>query len=58
MTTQPAPTCTLHRSARLLSDWIDPKNVIIAVSLLIGCGLYGWKGLGTAVAGTVYAALQ
>ncbi|MEV7123716.1 hypothetical protein [Kitasatospora griseola] len=49
----PAP----QRAARLLSDWIDPKNVIIGVSLLIGCGLYGWKGLGWAAVAIVFAAV-
>ncbi|MFD5610531.1 hypothetical protein [Kitasatospora sp. NPDC127060] len=42
---------------RKLSDWIDPKNVIIAVSLAIGCGLYGWKGLGWAVIAIIFAAV-
>ncbi|MFD8597715.1 hypothetical protein ACFV1L_22195 [Kitasatospora sp. NPDC059646] len=43
--------------ARRMSDWIDPKNVITAVSLLIGCGLYGWRGLGWAAVAIVFAAV-
>ncbi|MER8103325.1 hypothetical protein [Kitasatospora sp. NPDC094016] len=42
---------------RRLSDWADPKNTIVAVSIAIGCGLYGWKGLGWAVLAIVFAAV-
>ncbi|MGX4733141.1 hypothetical protein [Kitasatospora griseola] len=46
-----------HRLARRLSDWVDPKNVIIGVSLIIGCGLFGWRGVGWAAVAIVFAAV-
>lgn len=46
-----------YRVARILSDQVDPKNVIVAVSLLIGCGLYGLRGLGWALVAVVFAAV-
>lgn len=54
--TAPAPSAS-QKAARRLSDWVDPKNVIIAVSLAIGCGLYGWAGLGWAVIAILFAAV-
>ncbi|MFD4397222.1 hypothetical protein [Kitasatospora sp. NPDC058478] len=44
------------KTARRVSDWVDPKNVIVAVSLAVGVQ-YGWKGLGWAVVAIVFAAV-
>ncbi|MFJ3793533.1 hypothetical protein [Kitasatospora sp. NPDC090091] len=56
-TTSTNPDHALALLGRRLSDWADPKNTIIAVSLAIGCGLYGWPGLGWAVIAIVFAAV-
>ncbi|MFD7829376.1 hypothetical protein [Streptomyces sp. MJM8645] len=53
-TDTPRPLALLGRR---LSDWADPKNTIVAVSLAIGCGLYGWPGLGWAAIAIAFAAV-
>lgn len=44
------------RWGRALSDTVDPKNVILAVLLILGAGLDGWAGVGWALFATVFAA--
>ncbi len=56
VTTAATPPAT-RAVARRLSDWVDPKNVIIGVSLAIGCGRYAWAGLGWAVIAILFAAV-
>ncbi|MEV7177831.1 hypothetical protein [Kitasatospora sp. NPDC093679] len=56
-TVSKTPPTGAQRWARRLTNWVDPANVIVAVSLAIGCGLYGWKGLGWAVIAIVFAAV-
>ncbi|GAA5002723.1 hypothetical protein [Kitasatospora paranensis] len=43
--------------ARRITDLADPKNTIIAVSLIIGCGLYGLRGAGWAAIAIAFAAV-
>ncbi|MER7843664.1 hypothetical protein ABTZ03_06910 [Kitasatospora sp. NPDC096077] len=43
--------------ARRVTDGVEPKNVIIAVCLLIGALRYGWAGLGWAVFAALFAAV-
>ncbi|MFJ2780270.1 hypothetical protein [Kitasatospora sp. NPDC087315] len=46
----------LWQVARRVSDWVDPKNVIVVVSLGFGVH-YGWAGLGWAALAIVFAAV-
>ncbi|MFJ5121928.1 hypothetical protein [Kitasatospora sp. NPDC088548] len=55
--TSEAPVSGAERWARRITNWVDPANVIVAVSLAIGCGLFGWKGLGWAVIAIIFAAV-
>ncbi len=43
--------------ARRVTDWVEPKNVIIAVLPLVGVGRYGWAGLGWAAFAALFAAV-
>ncbi|MFD5468258.1 phosphatase PAP2 family protein [Kitasatospora sp. NPDC127059] len=43
--------------ARRVTDGVEPKNVIIAVCLLIGALRYGWAGLGWAAFAALFAAV-
>ncbi|MGA5822398.1 hypothetical protein ACPC54_31595 [Kitasatospora sp. NPDC094028] len=63
MTTEPttaeAPTAATPRTdwARRITDGVEPKNVIIAVCLLIGAVRYGWTGLAWAAFAALFAAV-
>ncbi|MEV4611927.1 hypothetical protein AB0K43_04905 [Kitasatospora sp. NPDC049258] len=46
-----------HRRARLITDGVEPKNVIIAALPLVGVGRYGLVGLGWAVFAALFAAV-
>lgn len=46
---------TRQRAARLLTDLVDPKNVIIVLCLAIGAH-YGWSGVGWSVLAVVFCA--
>ncbi|PPS89451.1 hypothetical protein [Streptomyces sp. MH60] len=46
---------TRIKTARLLTDLVDPKNVITALCLLIGAH-YGWTGVGWGLAAIVFCA--
>ncbi|MEU4119379.1 hypothetical protein AB0F71_33400 [Kitasatospora sp. NPDC028055] len=58
MTTE-ATTAPTSRTtwARRVTDGVEPKNVIIAVCLLIGGLRYGWSGLGWAAFAALFAAV-
>jgi hypothetical protein len=45
------------RWGRRLSDWVDPKNTILAVLLVLGAGLDGLPGVGWALFATLFAAV-
>ncbi|MFF3849824.1 phosphatase PAP2 family protein [Streptomyces sp. NPDC002328] len=45
------------RTARRITDWLEPKNWIIAVTLLVGWHTAGWTGVGWGVVGAFFAAL-
>ncbi|WP_354643708.1 hypothetical protein [Kitasatospora camelliae] len=55
--TAAAPADRESRLARRLTDGADPKNVIILLCLALGCGLYGWRGLGWALIALTFAAV-
>ncbi len=42
---------------RRLSDWVDPKNTILAVLVILGAGLDGLPGVGWALFATLFAAV-
>jgi membrane-associated phospholipid phosphatase len=54
MTTTVAPE---SRLARLVTDWLDPKTWIIAVSLITGWTADRWTGLGWGAVSTLFAAV-
>lgn len=45
------------RPARRITDWLEPKNWIIAVTLLVGWHTAGWTGVGWGVVGAFFAAI-
>jgi membrane-associated phospholipid phosphatase len=47
---------TRIKAARLLTDLVDPKNVIIVLCLLIGAH-YGWSGIGWSTAAIFFCAV-
>lgn len=47
---------TRQQTARLLTDIVDPKNVITALCLLVGAD-YGWGGVGWGVLAIVFCAV-
>ncbi|MGA5598388.1 hypothetical protein ACPCSE_29560 [Streptomyces cellulosae] len=47
---------TRQRTAQLLTDLVDPKNVITALCLAVGVH-YGWNGIGWAVLAIVFCAV-
>ena len=53
--TESVPTATAW--ARRVTDWVEPKNVIIAVLPLVGAGRHGWAGLGWAAFAALFAAV-
>ncbi len=48
---------TRWRWGRRLSDWVDPKNTILAVLVILGAGLDGLRGVGWALFATLFAAV-
>ncbi|MER7707222.1 hypothetical protein ABTX81_30515 [Kitasatospora sp. NPDC097605] len=50
------PQSTAWRIGRRVSDLVDPKNVIVAVSTAFGVH-FGWKGLGWAAIAVVFSAV-
>ncbi|MEU7925157.1 hypothetical protein [Micromonospora sp. NPDC049107] len=50
-------TATESRTARLLTDWLDPKTWIIAVSLITGWTAERWPGLGWGALSALFAAI-
>ncbi|MER8185382.1 hypothetical protein [Kitasatospora sp. NPDC094015] len=54
---QAAPAPKEPRWARLVTDGVEPKNVIIAALPLVGVGRYGLAGLGWAVFAALFAAV-
>jgi membrane-associated phospholipid phosphatase len=44
------------RAARLLTDLVDPKNVITALCLLVGAH-YGWSGIGWGALAIIFCAV-
>lgn len=47
---------TRQRAARLLTDLVDPKNVIIVLCLAVGAH-YGWLGLGWGALSIIFCAV-
>jgi hypothetical protein len=47
---------TRTKAARVLTDLVDPKNVIFALCLLIGSN-YGWSGIGWAAVAIIFCAV-
>lgn len=45
------------RAARRITDWLDPKTWIIAVSLITGWTAGRWAGLGWGIVSAVFAAV-
>ncbi|MFJ6017599.1 hypothetical protein [Streptomyces sp. NPDC092952] len=45
------------RAARRITDWLEPKNWIIAVTLLVGWHAARWSGVGWGVVGALFAAV-
>ncbi|MFJ1704166.1 hypothetical protein [Kitasatospora sp. NPDC088346] len=52
-----APAVPEHRMARLVTDGVEPKNVIIALVLLLGAVRYGLVGLGWGAFAALFAAV-
>ncbi|WP_225447782.1 hypothetical protein [Streptacidiphilus sp. P02-A3a] len=52
-----APRDARRRWGRRLSDWVDPKNTILAVLVILGAGLDGLRGVGWALFATLFAAV-
>lgn len=46
---------TRTQAARALTDFVDPKNVILALCLLVGMN-YGWNGVGWAAVAVFFCA--
>lgn len=46
---------TQTQAARVLTDFVDPKNVILALCLLVGVN-YGWPGVGWAAVAVLFCA--
>ncbi|MFJ2509848.1 hypothetical protein ACIQJX_26425 [Streptomyces griseoviridis] len=45
------------RLARRITDWLEPKNWIIAVTLLIGWHVAHWTGVAWGIVGALFAAM-
>lgn len=48
-------TSTKRRVARLISDGLEPKNIIVVVLVTVGVGTSGWVGLGWALWAALFA---
>ncbi|MGW5116430.1 hypothetical protein ACWEQ8_13510 [Streptomyces noursei] len=55
--TTPRTGATPPRAARRLTDTLDPKNVILALVVLIGVGNHGLPGLGWALIAALFCAV-
>lgn len=56
-TAAPAEEQDAHtRRAVLFSDFLEPKNIIFGICLIIGSGRYGWAGIGWAAICITFAA--
>lgn len=51
------PSTVRERFARHVTDWLEPKNWILALTLLVGWGVDGLAGVGWGLLGACFAAV-